>query len=921
MFENMDSDTEIVAEFITESMENLDDLDTQILSLEQDPGNKEVLNHVFRAVHTVKGGSGFLNIDEITTVSHKLESVLDDLRNDVLHVTPEILDVVLEGVDTLKKLLDKLIEECEEPGSTKDTVFDMQPVLNKIEGVLNAKVEKSSSETVESTETEQQEVITTESEEDIMFQNLIEENKKTFIEETNEYIETVDNELIKLEKGEEPSSITEVVFRIVHNIKGNSAYLGFAKIEKLTHNFENILDELRKGKLNISPDICKILFKAFDKFKALFDVVVNSGNDTDGNEDIEQIVSEINGLISSTQSVQVADSDANEPPPDTGNQTNDSTDNETIEIFIKNAEIYIKSISENAIVLMNKGDDRAAIDSMLRAMQSLKNASNFTNFHYLENLMTANIALVNSLTENKIVFTGDIVELIFKSVDDSTRFVNSINRNCEEYIDTTLISALNEKCEEIKSKPENTETPKPVQLEPVQPKLVQPKPVQPKPIAPEVKERVPAASASEKPGAPKNDVDDKKKAKSGKVEQTIRVEHSKLDILMNLIGELIINRNHLEMLSEKIGAEYNLPEISKELNKASVSLGKISDDLQTSIMSVRMIPVGTVFNKFPRVVRELAKTKEKEIELVISGEETNLDKTIIEQIGDPLVHLIRNGVDHGIEMPEDRKKANKPPKGTIHLKAFQKADNVIVEIEDDGKGMNPANLRNKAVEKGIISQDEADKLNDDESFNLIFEAGFSTAEKITDISGRGVGMDVVRNNIKKLGGQVYISSKEGKGSKFTLTLPLTLAIIRAIMVKLNNSTYAIPLNTIVETIKIPKKEIQSLKNRKVINLRGEVIGIVDLISLLEISVNGREDNREIIPIVIMADESRKIGFIVEELLKQQEIVIKPLVDFLAKIKGLSGATMLGDGKIVLIIDPADIIALATGVTSEPVLIE
>lgn len=772
MFENMDSDVEILAEFITESTENLDDLDTKLLSLEHDQADKnEILNHVFRAIHTVKGGSGFLSLDEITKLSHKLENVLDDLRNNILQVTPDLLDVVLEGIDALKKLLRLLAEECESPGSTKEVNFDLGPIFSKIDKVKGVGVQcldAMASPAKAPAKTEDKPVVredikTEIKDEDALFQNLLEENKATFIVETKEYIEMVDNNLIRLEKGEDAAAITDNVFRVIHNIKGNAAYLGLAKIERLAHNFENVLDELRKGRLAISNDICKLIFDTFDKFKTIFNNLVNTGKESEGDKDITDIISEINRVVSGVKS----------PSKD-----------------------VIATIKDEPVPMENDISPQEKIPQVVS-------------------------------NENKALAGAE---------------------------DT---------------------------------------------------------AGGPKADRPKEDRDDKKKGKASKVEQTIRVEHSKLDILMNLIGELIINRNQLEMLSEKIKSHYNLPEVSKELNRASISLGKISDDLQSSIMSVRMIPVGTVFNKFPRVVRDLAKAKNKNIDLKISGEETNLDKTIIEQIGDPLVHLIRNGVDHGIEMPEERKRSGKPATGTLELRAFQRADNVFIEIEDNGKGMDPEVLRSKAVEKGIISREDAAKLSDEDALNLIFEAGFSTAEKITDISGRGVGMDVVRNNIRKLGGHVYIWSEKGKGSRFTLTLPLTLAIIRAIMVKLGSNTFAIPLNAIVETIKVPKAQIKSLKKKKVINLRNEVIGIEDLGSLIGVPQNGKDNDRDLIPIVIISAESKKIGLVVDDLLRQQEIVIKPLADFLSIIPGLSGATILGDGKIVLILDPTEVYSLAT----------
>ncbi len=397
----------------------------------------------------------------------------------------------------------------------------------------------------------------------------------------------------------------------------------------------------------------------------------------------------------------------------------------------------------------------------------------------------------------------------------------------------------------------------------------------------------------------------------GKASSTIRVDHEKLDHLMNLIGELIINRNRYTMLARRLEGEnnVNVADVAQNLTETTYAMARISDDLQDTIMKVRMVPVSSVFSRFPRLVRDLSRKSGKEVELTMEGEETELDKSVVEVIGDPLVHLIRNAMDHGIESEEDRIAKGKRPKGRVCLRAYHKGNSVAIEIEDDGKGIDPEKMREVAVKKGIITTEEVKMLDDREAMELIFAPGFSSAETITDISGRGVGMDVVRTNIKNLKGSVSIQSELDKGTRFTLSLPLTLAIIDALMVKVAGDTYAIPLDAVSETTKIEAERLTDVNNRKAVTLRGEVLGIVTLSDLL--GVQSTREEGEVLSVVVIHDNDRRLGVVVDRLLERQEIVIKPLGEYLGDLKGISGATIMGDGSVVLILDPHEVYLMAT----------
>ena len=395
------------------------------------------------------------------------------------------------------------------------------------------------------------------------------------------------------------------------------------------------------------------------------------------------------------------------------------------------------------------------------------------------------------------------------------------------------------------------------------------------------------------------------------------MDHERLDHLMNLIGELIINRNRYTLIARSLedsSEKVDISHVAQSLSETTYAMARISDDLQDTIMKVRMVPVSSVFSRFPRLVRDLSRKSGKEVDLIMEGEETELDKSVVEVIGDPLVHLIRNSVDHGIEPEDVRIAAGKPPKGKVTLRAFHKGNSVAIEIEDDGKGIDPVKMREIAVRKGLITTEEAAQLDDREAIELIFAPGFSSADQITDISGRGVGMDVVRTNIKNLKGSVSTYSEIGKGTRFTLSLPLTLAIIDALMVNVSGQMYAIPLDAVSETTKIEAQRLTDVKGRKAVTLRGEVLGIVEMAEMLGLP-RASDPLPDVLSVVVIHDNDRRLGLVVDRLLERQEIVIKPLGAYLGDLKGISGATIMGDGSVILILDPHEIYLMATSKAS------
>lgn len=387
--------------------------------------------------------------------------------------------------------------------------------------------------------------------------------------------------------------------------------------------------------------------------------------------------------------------------------------------------------------------------------------------------------------------------------------------------------------------------------------------------------------------------------------ETIRIDVSRVENLMNLSGELVLGRNRLEQITRNLLAGELTKENLKELEETTSQIDFITSEIQASVMRMRMIPIGKLFQKAPRIVRDLSKQFKKKIQLVMEGEETEIDKGIIDELSDPLVHMLRNACDHGIESPEERVKLGKPEVGTVYLGAEQEGNNIVIKISDDGRGMDPEKLKSKAIEKGLITPEEASQMSDKEAFQLIFQPGFSTAQIISNVSGRGVGMDVVRTNILKLKGMIDIESEKGVGTTFIIKLPLTLAIIQGLLVKVHSEIYAIPLASVLEVVDCDVSKVNTINKREVIRIRSDILPLIRLSKVL--NVNGVNDSLENKYVVVVGIGEFRVGLVVDELLGQQEIVIKSLGDFLGHIKGIAGVTILGDGSVVIIIDVGELV--------------
>ena len=632
---------------------------------------------------------------------------------------------------------------------------------------------------------------------------------------------------------------------------------------------------------------------------------------------------------------------------------------EIMEDFLIEAFELIEQIDHDLVELEANPEDLELLNRIFRVAHTVKGSSSFLNFDVLTELTHHMEDVLNKARKGELKITPDIMDVVLESVDMMKGLLESIRDNGSDAaagIDIKNICVRLTQISEGEAPSAAAEAPAAPAPEPVK----EPEPAAPaeeaapevsdaelsklsdseveaeierllkvrkaedqarrasKGIAPKSPEEIaPATSAAPAPAArpaPSRERDTDKKVPAASSssavaqEQTIRVEVKRLDHLMNLIGELVLGKNRLLKIYDDVEERYEGEKFLEELNQVVSSLSLVTTDIQLAVMKTRMLPIAKVFNKFPRMIRDLSRDLGKQIDLEISGEETELDKSIVEEIGDPLVHIIRNSCDHGIEDPETRKAMGKPEKGLVQLKAYNEGNHIVVEIVDDGKGLDADMLKAKSIEKGIITEREADAMSEKEAFGLIFKPGFSTAAKVTNVSGRGVGMDVVKTNIEKLNGIIDIESEVGKGTVMKLKIPLTLAIIQSLLVGTQEEFYAIPLASVLETVRVPIDDIYTIDGKNVLRLRDEVLSLVRLSDVF--GVEKVFDGGDHTYVVIIGVAEAKLGIIVDTLVGQEEIVIKSMGDYLQNIPGIAGATIRGDGRVTLIIDVGAMMEMA-----------
>ncbi len=676
-----------------------------------------------------------------------------------------------------------------------------------------------------------------------------------FIDETKEHLQSLNESLLQLEQNPQDIATLNEIFRVAHTIKGMAGTMGFNKMAKLTHDMENVLHALRNNEIKVTPNLVDTLFMCLDALENYTESIVNTGGE--GNNDYNSIILELSNAVNKKIETSVKQKE-----PEKAQNTS-----EKVEINShQTAQFKLNQYEQNvAYKAKEMGMNVLKITVVLNKGCVLKSARSFIIFQTLERHsdIIRSEPRVEDIEDEKFDFEFTVVCV---TKEEPLFFQNDINSIAE--IDEVLITSLGFEDFQLSEIGMGNISSANASTEPVK-----------------VEDEASADTKQEE----NHQNNPAQKTKTGK---TVRVDIDRLDVLMNLVSELIIIKTRLEGI--------DTGERSQSYSEAVEYLERITTNLHDAVMKVRMVPVEMVFNRFPRMIRDVARELKKEIILNMSGEETELDRTVIDEIGDPLIHLLRNSADHGIESIEKRIEAGKPTAGQINLRAYQDGNNVVIEVNDDGQGINLEKVKKKAIEKGIVKREIANTLSQKDIVDFLFKPSFSTQDQITDLSGRGVGLDVVKTKIEQLGGVVEVETEWGKGSKFIIRLPLTLAIIQALLVVIGREKYAIPLNSTKEIIKITPDQIMMVQKQEVIMIRDTVIPIVRLDKILEIPKD--EKTTKQLTVVIVKKGERLSGFLVDSLIGQQEIVIKSLGKLLSGIRFMAGATILGDGNVALILD-------------------
>ena len=685
-----------------------------------------------------------------------------------------------------------------------------------------------------------------------------------FIDETKEHLQTLSDQIMILEQEPENMDVINEIFRAAHSLKGMAGTMGFKRMQRLTHDMENVFQEVRSGNMTVQPELVDVLFRGLDALEAYLAEILETANE--GTEDNEDIINTLNSIA---QKASGKEAPKEEAKPAAASSGEEGPKYDTISITDFEKSTFEKAKNDNQNIF--------GITVYLQETCILKAARAFLVFKALEELgeVIKAVPSVQDIEDEK--FELDF-SLVYFTKEDLETVKNAIESVSE--IKKAIVGPF-----EVKDSAATASSETPAKEEE-------------KAAEPENKQPAASAAVAKQPAAQKKEAAAKKapaKAAKPTVGRTVRVDIEKLDVLMNLVSELIIAKNGLVSVSAGDDSQAD-----SGFNEQIEYLESVTTNLHESVMKVRMVPIESVVNRFPRMIRDLCKKLDKRMELHMSGEETELDRTVIDEIGDPLQHLLRNSADHGLESNEERLALGKDEIGHIYLDAYQDGNNVTIEVRDDGAGIDVAEVRNKAIDKGTITVEQAEAMSNKEIIDLLFRPSFSTAEKITDVSGRGVGLDVVKTKIEGLGGSIECKTELGEGSSFIIRLPLTLAIIQALMVELGSEKYAIPLGSILTIEDVPFSDIKHVQTKEVINLRGSVIPLVRLDKILDVEPG--EFKPESLTVVIVKKGDRQTGLVVDNLIGQQEIVIKPIGEYIHCSKLISGATILGNGDIALILE-------------------
>ena len=686
-----------------------------------------------------------------------------------------------------------------------------------------------------------------------------------FLDETNEHLQNLNTQILELESDPENMDNINEIFRAAHSLKGMAGTMGYKRMQNLTHDMENVFSEVRNGNIKVKPEMIDVLFQCLDALEEYKNNIQETSDE--GTNDNENLIKALNDILNDGKTEAPAAKEeapaAAAPTAETGTEGTEKWN----DIAFDDSQIRV--IRE----AMKQGKNVYGINVVVQETCILKAARAFLVFKAVEEKGEIIVSMPSAQDVEDEKFDKDFTLIVLSDYS-----LDEIIKAAESVSEIAQVTGGVLELEKTKNYHSEEETAEPVEEK--------------KEVVAEVKEE---PKKEEKKPAAAAKAPEKKPANKPVVNRTVRVDIEKLDSLMNLVSELIIAKNSLVSASSSDQGN------NTAFNEQIEYLENVTTNLHESVMKVRMVPIESVVVKFPRMIRDLSKKLDKKMELYMTGEETELDRTVVDEIGDPLMHLLRNSADHGLESAEVRAQRGKPEQGSIFLDAYQDGNNVVIEVRDDGAGIDTEAVKAKAIERGTITAEQAESMTEKEVIDLLFLPSFSTAKKVTDVSGRGVGLDVVKSKIESLSGEVEVKTKLGEGSTFIVRLPLTLAIIQALMVVIGNEKYAISLGSIQTIEDISPEDIKLVQAKEVIHIRGTVIPIIRMNKILDIESSNTDNNKNL-TVIIVKKGDKQAGLVVDELIGQQEIVIKSMGKYIKVPKMISGATILGNGEVALILD-------------------
>ncbi len=937
-----ENDQELFGIFLGNLREKIDLLHTRAAELENSADKVALLDSCAESLQALLSAANYMGYEELASIySNWLEDI--EAVQDALGNNEEVPYDFMEGyLLEINSLFPQLAQNTTADNTTSEFVDvgnDEQQQKVQQQTITNDGGEQNSENNVE--------------------KNSVEENSNIdlsllpdYLLEAAEHLEEMESLLLSLVEQPDSTELMNEIFRPIHSIKGAAQFIGLERSSHLAHRLEDLLDLLRKGERPSTPEVVELLISARDLIVKLADELEVTQTETLSVENmVEQITAAIDGSEMSASS-SVSESEPVLTEPSANPAVEEENDQELFAIFLENLREKIDLIHTRAGEFESSADKIALLERCTESLQGLHAAANYMSYEELtsiySNWLEDIVEVQEALGNNEEVpydfmdgYLAEIYSLFPQLVQQQTTLVSSSSETTLEELETTpsesgqvaskaaeeenLFEKLSKSLDVASSKTEDAEyellhgvfeemiseqenVSASTQQDATQTKIALD-------VTSAVDEKPSNRDTSKQVNPKENKAAIDRKSDKSVVRKSLRVDSEKIDSLINQVGELVVDRAYFfqlfddmrglqQHLKDDIGLDQkemkSIRAFTYRMSEAISSLSRTSNDLQEGVMKVRMLPISQLFNRYPRLVHDLTRNNDKKVNLKFEGEDTELDKMVVEKLSDPLIHIIRNAIDHGLEETSQRVNAGKSETGTLFLKSYHESNQVVIEVFDDGRGINPDLVKAKAVEKGIVSKNEVDRMTSQEVIRLITTAGFSTAKEITDTSGRGVGMDVVRKNIEKLNGTLEIDSRPGKGTSIKLKIPLTLAIIPAHLVRVGGNMYTIPLANIEETLRIKRDETTIIEGTEVVYLRGKTLPVIHLSNLF--SVDSQTKNSATFFVVVVNTGTQKLGLVVDELLGQEEVVIKPLVEYLRDESGFSGATIIGDGSISLILD-------------------